>query len=125
MAKSVVKRIRHFSGKVSRRAVKDMKGPLVLEHYERMQTKLTDLVAAHHKKKTTSPQAFISLVQKLERVHIVTRSENYAARRARGNYREAGISLVRWTAIPTKRRKQLWNAMLRGRVCNAEGFSVK
>jgi hypothetical protein len=123
MAKSVTRRIRRFSGKVSRAAVRDTIDQLVLEHFERMQTTLTALVAKHHKKKKPTPNEFISLVQKLEHVHIVTRSENYSARRAKGNYRAAGITLVRWKDIPSKRRKQLWKRMLVGRVCNAETYS--
>ena len=125
MAKSVVKRIRRFSGKVSNAATKDLNGPLVLEHYKRMQTKLTNLVSTHHRKKTKSPGQFISLVQKLERVHIVTRAENYAARRANGDYRKAGIKLVQWSSVPSKRKTELWKSMLKGRVSNANKFPSK
>jgi hypothetical protein len=56
-------------------------------------------------------------------VHIVTFSENYAAMRADGNYRKAGIKLLAWRSIPTERRQVLWLKMLRGKVANAKDFS--
>lgn len=123
MAKSVLNRIRLFSGKVSKAAILDKTGPLVLEHFEQMQTRLTGLVATHHQAKKNDPGEFISLVRKLEQVHIVTRGENYAARREKGNYRKAKISLVSWIRVPPARRRELWKQMLKGRVCNAGDFS--
>jgi len=123
MARTVTRRIRRFSGQISRSAVLNSSGPLVLEHHGRMQTTLTELVNRHHKLGRPSPREFIALVQQLERVHIVTRKENYAARRAKGNYRDAGIQLVRWNTIPLKRREHLWKRMLVGRVCNADSYS--
>jgi hypothetical protein len=59
-----------------------------------------------------------------ERVHIVTFRENYDALKAKGNYRQAGITLVPWASLPAKRREALWKTMLRGKVANAGRFEL-
>jgi hypothetical protein len=115
--------IRHFSGKVSHEAISDTKATLRLEHHARIQTTLTQLVAAHLKRKRPNPQEFIRVVLECENVHIVTFAENYAAMKNDGNYRLAGIKLKAWGAIPKARREALWARMLRGKVANASMFA--
>lgn len=116
------RRIRHFSGKVSREAIANPASTLRLEHHARIQTKLTQLVAAHLKLKRPNPRSFVRLVLDSENVHIVTFAENYAAMRNDGDYRKSGIRLVSWQAIPKAQRKALWAKMLRGKVANASDF---
>ena len=96
-----------------------------LEHFSRMQTMLTQLVKKHRSKNLNRPSEFISLVLNSERVHIVTRMENYAAMKAKGNYGLAGIKLVHWKRIPSDVKKRLWKRMLRGRVANARRYAPK
>ena len=121
MAESVKRRVRRFTGQVSRAAVAG-KDPLMLEHLMRIQTNLSSLVERHRAVNTPDPEEFVQLVVECEQVHIVTRSENYAAMRAKGDYVVAGIKLVDWSAIPPERQATLWRTMLRGRVANALGF---
>ena len=120
------RRIRHFSGKVSRAAVastvEDPTAALRLEHHARIQTALTQLVQAHKRRKRPAPAAFARLVLACEHVHLVTFAENYAALRHRGDYRKAGIQLVAWRRVPKEVRQVLWPRMLRGRVANAADF---
>ncbi len=117
------RRIRHFSGKVSREAVSNLEATLRLEHHSRIQTTLTGLVAAHLKRKRPSPHEFVRTVLECENVHIVTVAENYAAMSNNGDYRRAGIKLIAWRSIPEARRKTLWAKMLRGKVANAIQFA--
>jgi hypothetical protein len=119
-----IRRIRLFSGKVSRAAASDPSAVLRLEHHARIQTKLTALVRAHIMLKRPKPEEFIRMVLECENVHIVTFAENYAAMRADGSYREAGIQLISWRSIKRERRKILWARMLRGKVANASEFSL-
>jgi hypothetical protein len=120
------RRIRYFSGKVSQAAVaSDPSAMLRLEHHQRIQAKLTELVGAHSKLKRPKPEEFIRLVLECENVHIVTFAENYDAMRAGGDYRKAGIKLISWSRIPSERREVLWKRMLRGRVSNASEFSPR
>jgi len=117
------RRIRHFSGKVSREAIANPNSTLRLEHHARIQTKLTQLVEAHLKLKQPKPRSFVRLVLDSENVHIVTFSENYAAMRNDGDYRKSGIKRVPWSAIPKVKRGVLWAKMLRGKVANAKEFA--
>ena len=125
VAGKFVRRIRRFSGKVSRKATVDSTAVLRLEHHARIQTKLTHLVTAHLEQKQTAPDEFINMVLKCESVHIVTFSENYAAMQCNGNYKRAGIELVNWRDIPVRRREVLWRKMLRGKVANADKFDPR
>ncbi|MFO1299514.1 MAG: hypothetical protein U1F17_03825 [Burkholderiaceae bacterium] len=122
MAEAVKRRLRRFTGKVSETAVADGDGPLMLEHFKRIQTTLTALVARHRTEQLNAPDAFIKTLVEFEQVHIVTRAENYAAMRAKGNYRQAGIVLLPWKKLPEERRAELWRKMLRGKVANADAF---
>jgi len=122
MAESVKRRLRMFTGFVSAVAVADIEGPLTLEHFLRIQTALSALVERHRQASQPDPNEFIDLLIKYERVHVVTRAENYAAMRAKGDYGLAGIALVPWTEIPPDRRRVLWRTMLRGKVANASAF---
>jgi hypothetical protein len=114
--------IRLFSGKVSQEAISDTDAVLRLEHHARIQTTLTQLVAAHLKRKRPSANEFVRAVVECENVHIVTFAENYTAMSNDGNYRRAGIKLVAWRSIPVERRQVLWAKMLRGKVANAAQF---
>lgn len=122
MAESVKRRVRRFTGYISAAAVEDA-GPLMLEHFLRIQTALSSLVERHRQLEQPDPEEFVTLVLEYEQVHIVTRAENYSAMRAKGDYELAGIELVEWTSLPQARREVLWPRMLRGRVANAVEFS--
>jgi hypothetical protein len=121
----LARHIRMFTGKVSARAAADPGATLRLEHYQRIQTRLTQLVARHLELRRSRPSEFLALVLQCERVHIVTFEENYAAMRANGDYRKAGIRLRTWSSIPLRTRKLLWSKMLRGRVANAYRFAPR
>jgi len=122
MANTVTRRVRRFSGMVSKAALASDGTDLMLEHYLRIQTTLTAMVERHKNLKRPSANEFLNLMIKYERVHIVTRSENYAALRSKGDYEEAGIRLLDWGKLPKARRVTLWQRMLRGRVANALEF---
>jgi len=121
----LARHIRMFTGKVSARAAAHPDATLRLEHFQRIQTKLTRLVTRHLKLRRSRPSEFLALMLQCERVHIVTFEENYAAMRADGDYRKAGIHLRAWGSIPLRTRKLLWGKMLRGRVANADQFAPK
>jgi hypothetical protein len=123
MAESLKRRVRQFTGQVSQEAVTSSGGPLMLEHYLRIQTALSQLVERHRSSRLDAPDEFIDLVIEYERVHIVTRAENYAAMRAKGDYELAGIHLISWTDLPPQRRSELWSSMLKGKVANAAEYS--
>lgn len=116
-----IRRIRYFSGKVSSSASKNDSAILRLEHFKRIQTTLTQLVAAHLRS-GENPAEFIRVLLDCEQVHIVTIAENYQAMKAKGDYTEAGICLIDWDNIPKVRQEHLWNKMLKGRVSNASEF---
>ena len=122
MAEAVKRKLRRFSGKVSEIAATQRDGPLMLEHFKRIQTHAYRLVEQHRAEKLNDPDEFIRTLVEFEHVHIVTRAENYAAMRAKGNYRQAGIVLLPWKQLPEKRRTELWQQMLRGKVANADAF---
>jgi hypothetical protein len=111
-------KLTRFSGKVSRAAL-DPKVTLRLEHYGRIQTGLTQLVERHKKRKRPNAAEFIRFLRAVERVHIVTFAENYAALKAKGKYKAAGIELVAWKTLSIKQQERLWKMMLRGKVANA------
>lgn len=117
----VRKHIRRFTGKVSSTAVSDEKAELRLEHFKRIQTTLTQLVARHLTDGENVAE-FVDTVIDCEQVHIVTKRENYAAMVAKGDYVRAGIELIEWPRIPTERRRLLWKKVLRGRVSNAADY---
>ena len=122
MSEAVKRKLRRFTGKVSESALAERDGPLMLEHFKRIQTTLTTLVERHRVEQLSAPDEFVKTLVKFEQVHIVTRAENYAAMRAKGNYREAGITLMSWKQIDPTRRTELWQRMLRGKVANASEF---
>lgn len=123
MAEKLKRRIRKFSGRVSQAAIDSEGAALRLEHYKRIQTTLTQLVDRHCSLKRPNPDDFIHTVLDCERVHIVTVSENYAAMKANGDYDIAGIVLRRWKSVPSARKKELWNTMLRGKVANSDSYA--
>jgi len=126
VASKLVRRLREFTGKVSRSAAEsDSDTSLRLEHFKRMQTSVTQLVARHRASKKLDPDEFVQLVIDCERVHIVTVAENYAAMRADGNYSKAGIELLDWRKLPPGRQEFLWKRMLHGRVANSTKFKPK
>lgn len=122
MAESVKRKLRYFSGKVSEAAALEANSILVLEHFKRIQTTLSSLVERHSIEKIFDPDEFIKTLIDFEQVHIVTRAENYAAMRAKGNYVNAGITLIPWDQISEMRRVELWKKMLRGKVANANDY---
>jgi hypothetical protein len=113
--------LRRFSGQVSRRAL-EPGAVLRLEHFKRLQTTLTTLVAEHVKRGIPDPQEFVRIVTECEQVHIVTFLENYEARKAGGDYLKAGILLLDWKDVAPDVQRALWTKMLRGRVSNAPDF---
>jgi hypothetical protein len=121
MAESVKRRVRRFTGQVSRAAVTGEES-LMLEHFMRIQTNLSSLVERHLAADTPNAEEFVQLVVECEQVHIVSRSENYATMRAKGDYVVAGIELMDWSTVAPERQATLWRTMLRGRVANALGF---
>ena len=123
MSERIKRRMRQFTGKVSRSAAESDTATLRLEHFKRIQTTLTSLVERHRKSNRPNPDEFVRVLVEYERVHIVTLEENYAAMRAKGNYRNAGIELVAWRSLPPNRQTTLWKKMLRGKVANAEAYA--
>ena len=115
-------RIRSFTGSVSAAAAADPTQTLRLEHYLRIQTRLTKFVEDHVKHEKADPSEFIRLLVECERVHIVTFQENYEALKAKGDYLAAGITLIPWQSLPAEQQATLWEKMLRGRVANAREF---
>jgi len=116
-AERLRRKVRVFTGFVSRKSL----GPNVdlrLEHYLRIQTTLTKLGAKHLELEIRDPHEFVKTIMKCERVHIVTKAENYAAMKSKGNYEEAGIELMRWSELEDNFRMFLWKKMLRGKVAN-------
>lgn len=95
--------IRWFTGMVSVAAANDVSTPLCLEHFMRIQARLTSLVDAHKKASKPDSDEFIRVVLEHERVHIVAKAENDAARKAKGDYVAAGIQLVPWADLPGAR----------------------
>jgi hypothetical protein len=125
MSETVKRRLRRFTGKVSRLAAESESATLRLEHYKRIQTTLTALAERHREVKKPNPDEFIRVLLDCERVHIVTFEENYAAMRADGNYRKAGIELLPWRSLSPQRQAVLWKKMLRGKVANASAYAPK
>ncbi|KXU96163.1 hypothetical protein CR51_23580 [Caballeronia megalochromosomata] len=123
MASQLKMQLRTFTGKVSRAAAADPEGKLILEHFHRIQHKLT-LLVADHIKNGSNVGAFIEAVRRMEQVHIVTFEENYAAHRAKGCYDTAGIELVDWLDLPENVRQTLYRRKLHGAVSNAKQFAV-
>lgn len=122
MAESVKRKLRRFTGQVSARAVEASSEPLMLEHFMRIQTTLSLLVERHLTNQVDDREEFIKTLLEFEQVHIVTRAENYAAMRAKGDYTLADIKLLSWSEVPIARQNILWSSMLRGKVSNAAGF---
>jgi hypothetical protein len=120
----VRQQIRRFTGKVSIKAATDEAAQLRLEHFKRIQTTFTRLVAQHVESHIHNADEFIATVIDFEQVHIVTVAENYAAMKAKGNYSLADINLLDWNDIPLERRRVLWKKMLNGRVANAREFAL-
>lgn len=117
------KHIRRFTGKVSMTAAANETVPLRLEHFKRIQTTLTQLVRRHVEARRQDAEEFIRVVLDCEQVHIVTFGENYDAMKAKGDYTNAGIVLLDWSAIKSERQQSLWKKMLVGRVANAAAFA--
>jgi hypothetical protein len=125
MAESVKRRLRQFTGKVSAEAATAISEPLMLEHFKRIQTTLSELVERHRREDINNAEEFVRVLVEYEHVHIVTRAENYKAMRAKGDYGLAGIKLLRWKALPAARQRELWLSMLRGKVANATEYAAR
>src|SRR3954462_11548605 len=61
MAEAVKRKLRRFTGMVSSAAVADFQGPLMLEHYLRIQTALSALVERHGSGER-NPDEFVALL---------------------------------------------------------------
>lgn len=120
-AERLKKRVRMFTGYVSERA-SSFEEELRLEHFLRIQTTLTQLVEKHLKEDVRNAKEFIDTIKRCEQVHIVTRSENYAAMKAKGSYQDAGIKLVAWSSLAHDTQLELWQKMLRGKVANHDDY---
>ena len=123
MAESVKRQLRRFTGQVSLEAAAGTNEPLMLEHFKRIQTTLSKLVERHRRDEVNDAEEFLQVLIEYEQVHIVTRSENYKAMRAKGDYILAEIKLQPWEALPPQRQQQLWRTMLRGKVANAHSYA--
>lgn len=114
--------VRRFTGKVSRAALADLDQPLVLEHYNRLASSISELLKEHTAQGISNPAAFLELIEACERVNITTKDENAAAQKAKGDYEKAGIELVEWRELSYEARAFLWSKMLKGKVSNAAAF---
>jgi len=124
IAERMKTKIRRFTGMVSEKAARNPEAELRLEHFLRIQTALTELVSRHKTFKRGRPLEFIRLVVEYEQVNVVTFDENYAAMRAKGDYKVAKIKLLSWSRLPRATKMILWPKMLNGRVCNADEYAV-
>ncbi len=114
--------LRIFSGLVSEKAIQP-DAVLRLEHFKRIQTTLTKLVADHLRNGIYDPLQSARVVTDCEQVHIVTVRENYDAMKADGDYSKAGIVLLAWEAIAPETQLMLWKRVLKGKVSNAGAFN--
>lgn len=119
----LARKIRFFTGEVSSAAIADPKQRLTLEHFKRLQTRLTAMVESDAAGDQNA-EAFIRLLRDLEQVRITTVAENYAAMKADGDYGIAGIELVSWDDIPVDVQQVLWKRVLNGKVMNYEAYAV-
>lgn len=120
----LAKTVRIFTGEVSQQAAHHHGNiRLTLEHFERIQHRLTNLVT-EHLKGGDKPEEFVSLIRDCEKVRITTLAENYAAMRAKGDYTIAGITLLQWPDLDERCRQWLYKNILRGRVANAHEYLV-
>lgn len=123
LATRLAKTVRTFTGEVSKQAASnylDMR--LTLEHFGRLQHRLTNLVT-EHLKSGQKPEEFVALVRDCEKVRITTLAENYSAMKAKGDYSIAGIELIQWKDLDETCRTWLHKKVLRGRVANASDFA--
>ncbi len=123
-AERLKKRVRVFTGQVSKQA-SYLEDELRLEHFLRIQTTLTQLVERHLRDDCRNAQEFIETIIRCEQVHIVTRDENYAAMKAKGDYHDAGIELVDWSSLDHETQFKLWKKMLRGKVANHDAYQPR
>ena len=123
-AERLKKRVRMFTGQVSENAGR-FKEDLRLEHHSRIQTKLTQLVKDHVENGINDPMKFVSIIHRCERVHIVTRTENYAAMKSKGDYEAAGIKLLKWDELNFAQKELLWKKMLQGKVANYKDYEPR
>src|SRR5437867_2214646 len=73
MAESVKRKLRRFTGQVSAKAVEVTVEPLMLEHFMRIQTTLSQLVERHRVNDINDRDEFLTTLLEFEQVHIVTR----------------------------------------------------
>jgi hypothetical protein len=119
VAGPMIRIVRRFTGKVSSATITAPNGRLVLEHFNRMQSCLTELVANHIRLGLRNSGEFFDLVDRCEQVHIVTEMENNNVRTARGDYELAQVKLKDWKDIPLDVQRILYSRKLRNRVSNA------
>lgn len=124
IARQMAPMVRRFTGKVSRAALDDLNQRLVLEHYKRLASSISELLKAHTAQGISDPMSFLVLIEACEQVNITTDKENHSARRAGGDYAKAGIELVEWSALSIEERAFLWDKMLKGNVSNAADYAL-
>ena len=70
MAEAFKGQLRQFTGQVSEAAVTATTEPLMLEHFKRIQTTLSDLVERHRSHGLNDPAEFIQILVEFEWVRI-------------------------------------------------------
>ena len=121
MSEPIKRRIRKFTGLVSIKAAARAV-PVRLEHFGRIHRSLTRLIETHLEQPRLGAADFVRDVVDWEQVNIVTFQENYAVRKAEGDYAAANVRLMRWDDLDAERRLVLGKSRLRGRVANAAEF---
>ena len=119
------RQVRQFNGLVSKKAIEEAckeKPELRLEHAKRLEKTLTEFFEKHENGRRNAA-AFVETVISCEIVCLVTKDENYAAHRCKGDYEEAGITLDKWKKVPKAIQQILWQKALRSRVANAKKFA--
>ena len=112
--------LRVFTGYVSKAAL-DSGNDLVLEHHERFDKQISDLVRKHLAENLRDPAAFLAMAGELDSVNIVTDAENKALPSFKGDYAKAGIELVAWNLIKPARQAKIFERKLK-RLSNSHLF---
>lgn len=123
VAEALKRKLRRFSGLVSKAALDDIDGKLVLEHYNRLSHSISRLIESHVSQGINDPSAFVALIEECERVNITTDKENHRIRQSAGDYSLAGVTMVTWESIDTATQAKLYHLKLRGQVANADDFA--
>jgi hypothetical protein len=123
-ATALAPKVRHFTGRVSRKAALDPMGRLCLEHYDRLAFNLSRLIESDLANGIRDPDAFVALIQRCERVNITTDEENHIVQATGGDYEAARVELLDWADLSQDLRVTLWKRLLRRRVANAQDYAL-